>query len=223
MGTGNGFLRDLGRALSWHRRLLAAGLAAGSLALALHVVEPAPAATTGVVTAARDLSSGTRLARSDLRVTQMPPDIVPAGAFLSDDPPVGRVVAAPVRAGEPMTDTRLLGRSLLESYGPDAVAAPVRLADPGAVALLRVGDHIDVLAASTEAEDPGRPARTVAGDATVVALPRPRADDVSEAGLVTGGLVVLAVGPDTAADLARAEVTARLSAVLRRPGPGQSR
>ena len=62
---------------------------------------------------------------------------------LADDP-VGRVLAAPLRAGEPVTDVRLVGPA---DRGPTRlVAVPVRLPDPGMVALLRVGDRIDLLA-----------------------------------------------------------------------------
>lgn len=217
MATGNGALRDLGRALSWHRRLLAAALAAASVALGLHAAEPAPDRTVTVLTAAHDLRGGSRLSASDLTTAPLPPEVVPDGAVRAGDSPVGRVLAAPMRAGEPLTDRRLVGRSLLASYGAHVVGATVRLADAGTIALLRAGDHVDVLAASTEAGEADEPAREVARDVTVLTVPRPEASTPSGSGLIEGGLVVLAVRPGTAADLARAQVTSRLSAVLRGP------
>ncbi len=52
-----------------------------------------------------------------------------------------------MRAGETITDVRLVGPALLAGYGDQLVAAPVRIADAGSAALLQPGDVIDVLAA----------------------------------------------------------------------------
>ena len=79
---------------------------------------------------------------------------------------VGRTLAAPVRAGEPVTDVRLVAPSLVAGY-PGRVALPVRMADADAVALLRVGDRVSLVAA-----DPRRgTASYVAVDVPVLALP----------------------------------------------------
>lgn len=221
---------DLVRAVSWHRRLVAAGLAAACVALTLHLLEPRPAATTTILAAAHDLPGGARLARSDLRTVALPRDTVPGGALRPGDLAASRVLASPVRAGEPLTDARVLGPRLVASYGPGLVAAPVRVADPAILAVVQVGDRIDVLAAHTDPEDASAPARTVVRAALVVALPG-RADersgalhgDVGGAGLGIpaegaagdGALVLLAVSTEVAAELARAAVTDRLSVVLR--------
>jgi Flp pilus assembly protein CpaB len=132
-----------------------------------------------------------------------------------------------MRQGEPFTDARLVGAPLLRGYGDGLVAAPVRIADAGAVALVATGDLVDVLAAES-AMVPGQagtagagsatlatPARVVASAARVVAIPRPTGDGSSIGPLAEGALVVLATTPDIAADLARAAVTARLSLTLR--------
>ena len=58
---------------------------------------------------------------------------------------MGRTLAAPLREGEPVTDVRVVAEGLLAGY-PSLVAAPVRIADAGAVRLLRVGDRVDVVA-----------------------------------------------------------------------------
>ena len=63
------------------------------------------------------------------------------------------MLAGPVRAGEPLTDVRLVGASLAAAY-PGAVAVPVRLPDAGMAALLRVGDRIDLVAADPRAPPP---------------------------------------------------------------------
>jgi hypothetical protein len=50
-----------------------------------------------------------------------------------------------MRRGEPLTDVRLISSGLLDAYGPDTVATPVRIADAATARLLHHGDHVDVL------------------------------------------------------------------------------
>ena len=68
----------------------------------------------------------------------------------------GRVLAGPMRAGEVVSDLRLVGPALLEGYtstpGVTVLATPVRIADAGAVRPARPGDRIDVLAAGVPSE-----------------------------------------------------------------------
>ena len=99
----------------------------------------------------------------DVRPAAYSPGLAPHG--LADDP-VGRVLAAPLRQGEPVTDVRLVGPPLTEGYD-GLVAVPVRLPDAGMVALLQVGDRIDLVATDPQ----GGGARIVAADVPVVALP----------------------------------------------------
>ena len=210
---------SLRRAVARHRRLLAAGLAAGSVAAALSVLAPAPAPTADVVAAARDLGPGAALTTEDLLVQALPEAAVPDGSVAEPAALVGAAAAGAVRRGEPLTDVRLVGAGLLGDAA-GLVAAPVRLADDGVSALLRAGDVVDVLAASapdpvgqamTEPTGPApvRPvlSRVVAAAARVLAVPSTR-------GVGEGTLVLLAVAPRAANDLAAAAVSARLSVVL---------
>jgi hypothetical protein len=114
-----------------------------------------------------------------------------------------------MRAGEPVTDARLMTTSILEGY-PGLVAVPVRLGDAGAVRLLRVGDRIDVLAA-----DPQRrsSAAVVQRHVPVLAIPKP---DQSTPGPTNGALVVLGVSDASARTLAQASVSSVLSVVVTR-------
>lgn len=199
--------RRLRRTLLARRRLLAAVAAAVAAAAGLQAATAPPPPTRAVLTAARDLPAGTVLAAGDLTRTAFTPGSVPAGA-LPVAGALGRTTAAPVRAGEPITDVRLVRGSLLDGY-PGLVAAPVRIGDPGAVALLRVGDRVDVVAADPRGE---QDAVLVASDAAVAALPREQ-DRLSPT--TAGGLVLLAVPEHTARDLASAGVARYLSVVLR--------
>jgi Flp pilus assembly protein CpaB len=166
--------------------------------------EPAP--VVEVVVARADLPGGSQVTSKDLALATFRVDSLPAGTTGSPADVVGRVLAAPVRAGEALTDVRLVAPGLLEGY-PGLVATPVRLADAASVALLRVGDRVDLVAADPE----GRSAEPVARGAPVVALPRSGAvgDDV-----LGGGLVVVAVPEAEALALARSGVTSVLSYLL---------
>jgi pilus assembly protein CpaB len=223
-GAPAGWRGDLRLGLARHRRLLAAGLLAGAMTCALSVLAPAPPPTTPVVAAAHDLLGGTTITADDLRTMNVPPSAVPAGAIIDVALLRGRVLAVPVRAGETITDVRLVGPALLAGYGDRLVAAPVRIADAGSARLLQPGDVIDVLAAdgaATGAADgtaegaPAGEARLVASGVRVVAVPRDDESALSGASFEAGALVVLATTSQTAALLASAAVSARLSLTIR--------
>ena len=196
------------RAVSRHRALLAAGLAAGAVAATLSALTPGPPAVARIVAAGRDLAAGTALSPDDLRVVDLPPQLVPNGALVRISDVAGRVLAAPLRSGEAITDIRLAGAALLPAGLPGLVAAPVRVADAASAALVTAGDHVDVLAAGTL---PGAApaARVVAEDAEVLAVPSAVGDES------LGALVVVAATPRVAASLAAAAVSSRLSLTLR--------
>jgi Flp pilus assembly protein CpaB len=161
-----------------------------------------------VIVAATDLPAGTALAAADLSVARFPADLLPAG--VADDPADlnGRVLAGSVRAGEPVTDVRLLGAGLTALLPSGQVAAPVRLADLGVAALVRAGDRVDVLATAPDAAT----AEVVAGSVLVLATPAG-----SEEGDAAGGLLLLAVDGATAARLAATSTTATLTVSLPAP------
>ncbi|MES9537369.1 Flp pilus assembly protein CpaB [Actinomadura sp. NPDC000600] len=187
------------------RRPLAALFAAAAAGLALLALRPGAPPSVRVLAAARDLPAGTSLAPSDLRGLDLPAAAVPAGALRSGG--AGRVLAGPMRRGEPLTDARVVGAGLLRGQGPGTVAAPVRLADAGAVRLVRPGDRVDVLTAPSEpatGEPPGtgrrwEASRMVVSDVPVIAVPPPAED-----GPQNGALVVLATDRPQAAALAGA-------------------
>ncbi|WP_433229627.1 SAF domain-containing protein [Actinomadura formosensis] len=144
------------------RRPLAALFAAAAAGLALLALRPGAPPSARVLAAARDLPAGTALGPSDLRPVALPPASVPAGALRTGA--VGRVIAGPMRQGEPLTDVRVIGDALLRGYGPGKVATPVRIADPDAVRLLHPGDRIDVLTTPTGEPEPPEEARGPTGD-----------------------------------------------------------
>ncbi|WP_030169127.1 Flp pilus assembly protein CpaB [Spirillospora albida] len=175
------------------RRLLAAVLAATATALSLHALRPAQAPSVRVLAAARDLPAGARLTETDLRSSRLPPEAVPSGALRSGA--TGRVLAGPVRRGEPLTDARLLDGTLARDHPPGTVAAPIRIADAATVRLVRPGTRIDVLAATPDAPSGAPEARTIATDIPVMAVP-PRGEGEAQEGAL---LLVAATRPQARA------------------------
>jgi Flp pilus assembly protein CpaB len=182
------------------RRLLAALLTAVAVAAGLHAVAAPPPATVRVAVAARDLPAGSVLGADDLVPADFAPGSVPDD--LAADA-VGRTLAAPLRRGEPVTAVRLVG-PLLTDGSPGLVATPVRLPDGGMVALLEVGDRVDLLAADPRAGD----AEVVAAGLPVLAIPdEAESEGVTASGL-PGRLVVVGAQPDEVPRIASAAVRA---------------
>jgi Flp pilus assembly protein CpaB len=163
LGATLSWLRRLRRRLLAHRRLGAAILAVAAVALTVHAVRPPAPASVALTVAGRDLPAGTVLAAGDLARVRVPPGAVPAGFI---ERPTGRVLAAALRRGEPITDARLVGPDLTAGH-PELVAVPVRLPDAAMASLLRVGDRVELLA--TDPQDGGT--TVAAPDALVLALP----------------------------------------------------
>jgi pilus assembly protein CpaB len=200
------------------RQVAAAVLACLALVLALRPPPAAPGAGADVprvpvVVAAADLPAGAALGTGDLRVARFPADSAPAGVVTDVPQLTGAVLAAPLRSGEPVTDVRVVGPGLWSAVPAGQVAAPVRLADLAVSTLLRAGDRVDVLAAG-EASTEGPGAAVVAAGALVLAAPTAPAEDAAPG---STGLLVLAVPPETAAELAAAAATATLTVTLGRP------
>ena len=183
-------------------------LCAGVAVLAgVHAARPSQGPTVAVTVAAHDLASGTVLRPDDLVIRHFPAGVAPTG---SDTGAVGRTLAAPVRRGEPVTDVRLVAPALMAGY-PGRVALPVRIADADVVGLLRVGDHVNLVAADPRSGT----ASYVAVDVPVLALPTPVEQGFGSAGQ-TGRLVVVAAAPSEVDRVAGAAVTDLLSVVISR-------
>jgi Flp pilus assembly protein CpaB len=197
--------RAVRRTVLARRRPLAAVFAAVAVLAAIHATQAADGPTVAVPVAARDLAFGTVLGPDDVVVRRLPAGTAPRGVA---NRPVGRTLAAPVRAGEPVTDVRLVGPALAAAY-PGRVALPVRIADGDAVGLLRVGDSIDLVAADPRTAT----ASYVATGLPVLALPAPADREVGSSGL-TGRLVVVAALPGEVDTVAGAAATDLLSVVI---------
>lgn len=180
------------------RRLLAAVLTAVGVGAGIRAVAPPAPPTTRVEVAARDLPAGALLTPADLREVALPPRAVPDGLATA---PAGRILAAALTRGEPVTEPRLVGPRLSAS-APDEVVLPVRISDPDQVALLSVGDRIDLLATDPQRAETA----SLADGAEVLAVP-PAAHDTTAGGLA-GRLVVLGIPRQDVQHVTAASVTA---------------
>jgi len=167
----------------------------------LVALSPPPPPTIAVLAAARDLTGGAVPADSDLRTLDLPTDAVPDGALRPGTDLTTRVLSGPVRSGEPLTDARFLAPV---SVPAGSLAYPFRIDDADISALLRVGDHINLYAAtSTSAESANLLARAV----RVVALPSARTT-------TSGALIVVATSPEVATRLAQATANSKITVAL---------
>ena len=199
-------LRRLLTTSSWARTILfrrtaAALLAVLAVALAAASLLHGQEHTAPVLVAARDVPAGTTLTGDDVRIRDLPVAYAPSGSLHDLGTAVGRILTGSARAGEPITDVRLVGResTLLATGDPDAVAVPVRLSDAAVADLLRPGSRVDVV---------GDPA-VLANDAVVLTV-RP-----SEGLSAKGRLVVVALPRQLAAKVAAASLAQPVTVTLR--------
>ncbi len=199
-------------------RRVAAGLLTALALVRARRPAPAPATITdppavAVVVAGRDLAAGTELSAADLAVARLPPDFAPAGSVTDPADLAGRMLAGSVRAGEPLTDVRLVGAGLTALLESGQVAAPVRLADLAVAALVRTGDRVDVLGSPPDADR----AETVVAGALVLATGAAGSDDPGAGTDPAAGLLLVAVDGATAARLAAASTSSTLTVTLTPP------
>lgn len=209
-------LRGVRSAVLLRRRALAALCVGLAVWTGLRVVAGPTPATTPVLVAAHDLPAGSVVEADDLVSRSFPPALVTPGALGADDL-LGRTLAAPVSRGEPLTRVRLAAPGLLAGY-PGLVAVPVRLPDADSVALLRIGDRVDLLATDLGTGPSAATTRPIAHDVVVLALPGPRNEtslDVQNAS-VSGRLVVVGSTPEVSEMIADASVRMFLTVVWTR-------
>jgi Flp pilus assembly protein CpaB len=195
--------------------LLFAGAAA--LGAAHRPKRPAVAPAASVVVAARLLPAGERLRPADLRVAQWPSSIRPSGAEAVANDLIGRRLAGPVGAGEPVTRFRLAGSALTAGLPPGTVATPV-LVQADVRDFVRAGDRVDLIAAPPAAEmsrlgSPPVDASVVASHIPVLAVVAPSANDPF-AGSATQ--LVLATDRDTAVRITALQATQTFAVVVDR-------
>jgi Flp pilus assembly protein CpaB len=120
---------------------------------------------------------------------------------------VGQALAGSVRAGEPLTDVRLVQAALLSAFEPGTVLATIRVYDPAAAALVEPGDRVDVVGIDPRS---GGGTAVIALGATVATTP----ESGDPLAMGDGAPLVLAVDQSTALALAEASVHQQLSVLI---------
>jgi len=156
-----------------HRRPLAAACAALAVLAAIDALQP-QSDTTSLTVVAHDIESGRILSSKDLTTAQVPKSAHPSHALAVKDA-VGRRAAGPMRAGEAVTDRRVLSS---RDLGDQGVLTMVSIDDPAALIGIRVGDRVDVVTTAGE----GR-AHVVVRGASVATLPATANGSVATVGL----------------------------------------
>lgn len=197
---------ELRRAVLVRRRLLSALCAAVAVLATVQTLAPPPPATRSALVAVRQLGAGEVIGAGDVATEALPAASVPDDVVSA---PVGRRLAGAIGPGEVLTESRLVGASLLTGRR-DELALPVRIPDAEVVGLLRVGDRVDLFAADPAAAEPV--GVRLLQSALVLALPVPGGRS-AEGG--RGRIVVLAAAPDQVANVsgygARGLLTVALS------------
>jgi len=183
-----------------HRRLLAAVCAALAVLSALSAVRQSPQTET-ILVARHDLASGTVVTAGDIRTAAVPRSAVP-DHVLARHRALGRRVAGPMRAGEPLTDVRLVGPGSLDGYGAGAVFTTIRVERADATAL-GAGDRVDVVAVAPGGESP---AEIVARDVEIVTVP-----DIADADQAEAAALGVVTTEQGALALAQAGLSSRLT------------
>ena len=246
-------LRRLSAFLARHRPalLLVAAVGFGALAvfgvrgylaerLALEKARLTPVqATIDVVVARHDLGAGVPVDATNMAIRPVPVDFVPGGVVLPDgfDAHVGARLAQPMRSGEPLLSTSLLGvdRGTFSSrIRPGIRAMSVLVDEVNSVSgMLQPGDRIDLLFTVRPPEVAGggraqEVTSTLLQNVEVLATGRQVRADAGGAAAGTGGpgaadirrhftAITVEVSPLQAQQLIVAQRTGKLTAMLRNP------
>lgn len=194
------------------RRALAAVLFCLAAVLALRPSSAAEQARAPVLVADRDLATGSTVRAEDLRMARFPRHLAPRGALITVDAAVGAVLASAARAGEPITEARLIGKGRA-GLDADHSAVPIRLADAGVADLLHPGAKVDVVTVDPgSAHTPSQGKRVVASSATVVTITSPRG---GETAALQGPLVLISVPSSLATHVAAMSLNQPVTVTLR--------
>jgi len=200
-------VRSLTRAVSWHRRPLAALCAAGAMLCLVGVASPPPPVTSPVVVAQRDLAAGSTLSADDVAVRRFPAALVPAEAVSDTGGAIGRTLTGALTVGTPLTDRSLSHAESLAAPGERLV--PFRLSDASLLSVVSVGDLVTVVATRGDGTSV-----TVAERVRVAALPQPASDGGVFGSSTQGAVVVVSCPPKSAVTLAGWAATSALGIAI---------
>ncbi len=209
--------------------LMFAFVVAGGASLVLyklvigHVSASAPAITSSILVATKNLELGQVIGDTDLRVDAWP-GTVPEGAIVKLADAVGRGIAAPIYANEPVTESRLgekgAGGGLAATIPPGMRAVAIRVNEVvGVAGFVVAGTHVDVLVSGNAGDSAGvsgNVTRTLLQNISVLSAGQDFKKD-TEGKPVTVQVVNLLVTPEQAEMLSLAGSQMTVQLVLRNP------
>lgn len=204
----------------WRRTMILRRAAAAAMLAAAVVLmfrgDPAARAVP-VLVAARDVAAGATVGPGDVTVARRAAADVPGGALSSAEDAVGRTVAAPLRAGEALTDVRLLGAPLARAAAgvADARVVTVRLSDPALADIVHAGDLVDIIAAPPEEAEDAAPPTAARGAVTLaIAAPVVLVPPAPDARSARGRILLVALPAREAGVVASASMTRALTVTM---------
>lgn len=191
----------------------------GLRALARQVVKNTSKEFVPVVVTATDLTFGTKLDRTQLRVARYPKESVPQGAFSDVDSVAGQTTKIFLTAREPVTETKLSSRggglSMLVHRGLRATSLEVNQVS-GVSGFVLPGDRVDVLCTVDERGGVGNATtRTILQNAEVLASGQKTKQEDNKP--ITVQAVTILVDPSGAEKIALGLHEGKLHLVLRNP------
>lgn len=178
-----------------------------------------------LVVAAADVPRGAKLKTEQLKLAPFLKASAPSGGFGKDAMPVGRVLSAPVAAGEPITEARLLqdgeahgGVSTLIAPGMRAVAVKGNKV-LGLSGFIRPGNHVDVLVTIDDETREKSKSRTklVLDNVRVLATGNELKQEGDDTSTSSVDVYTLEITPQQAEPLALAASRGELHFALRNP------
>lgn len=174
-----------------------------------------------IAVAAADIPVGTRIQEKDVRLVQMPMNVIPSGTFASARHLLGRGAILPISQGEFFISGKNLAGENAGSGLPSLIPAgmraiSLRVGDSGAIGgFIPPGSRVDVLMTGVSNSGEAQ-TQTVLKNVQVLAngtrLDRNAAPDTQNSSLIT-----LLVSPDDAEKLALAMTQGRILLALRNP------
>ena len=185
-----------------------------------HVSASAPAVTSSILVAAKNLDLGSVIGDGDLRVTAWP-GAVPDGAIVNMVDAIGRGITAPIYANEPITVSRLgekgAGGGLAATIPPGMRAVAIRVNEiVGVAGFVVAGTHVDVLVSGNSGVSGGNATTTLLQNISVLSAGQDFKKD-TEGKPITVQVVNLLVTPEQAEMLSLAGSQMTIQLVLRNP------
>jgi Flp pilus assembly protein CpaB len=104
-----------------------------------------------VLVVAHDVAAGTELDAHDVRVARVARALAPETAYRAPDDAAGRVASVALAAGTVVTPGLVAAGEVASRAPKGRVVVALSLGDDPAAALLGPGDHVDLLASTTDA------------------------------------------------------------------------